>query len=55
MVEQWELLCIWHHCASLLFTKAPNPILKPDDEAVEASKVLIAEGNHGAAGSPSIL
>jgi len=36
----------------MLFTKGPNPELKPDDEVVEASKVLISEGNHRAAGSP---
>jgi hypothetical protein len=51
MVEECELLCNLHHYASLLFTKGPNPKLKPDD-VVEACKVLIAEGNHGAAGSP---
>ena len=52
MAEQCELLCSLHHYASLLFTKVPNPELKPDDEVVEAPKVLIAEGNRRAAGSP---
>ena len=52
MAEQCELLCTLHHHASLLFTKGPNPKLKPDDELVEASKVLIAEGNRRAAGNP---
>jgi hypothetical protein len=52
MVEQYELLSSWHHCASLLFTKGPNPKLKPDDEVGDASKVLIAEGNRRASESP---
>jgi len=52
MVEQCELLSSWHHYASLLFTKEPNPKLKPDDEVGEASEVLTAEGNRRAAGSP---
>ena len=55
MAEQCWLLCSLHRCASLLFTKGPNPELKPEDEVVEASKVLTAEEIRRSAGSPSIL